>query len=65
MKHKDEMGYGACWLSGLLVARAELEKALNIKAPLELITAVALGMPDGEPRQREKKSLEEIFRLVE
>jgi hypothetical protein len=28
-------------------------------------TAVALGMPDGECRQREKKSTGEIFRLIE
>ncbi|MBN1561127.1 nitroreductase family protein [candidate division KSB1 bacterium] len=60
-----DMGYGACWLSGLLVARAELEEALGIQSPLELMTAVALGIPDGEPRKREKKSLSEIFELVE
>ncbi|MBN1465175.1 nitroreductase family protein [candidate division KSB1 bacterium] len=60
-----EMGYGACWLSGLMVARAELEQTLGIEAPFELMTAVALGLPDGEPGRRKKKDLAEIFTLID
>ena len=55
----------ACWLSGLMVAQEEIENELGIKAPLELMTAVALGIPDGSPREREKKSVDDIFILVD
>ncbi len=60
-----DLGYGACWLSGLMVAKDELEKLLDIQPPLHLTTAIAVGKPAGEPRQRHKKPVEEIFRLVE
>jgi nitroreductase len=60
-----ELGYGACWLSGLMVARPELEALFAIKAPLELMTAIAVGKPDGEPRKREKKPVDEIFQLID
>lgn len=60
-----DMGYGACWLSGLMVARQELERMLGIQAPFELMAAVALGIADGEPGQRKKKSSADIFRLID
>lgn len=60
-----ELGYGACWLSGLMVARKELEALLGITAPFELTAAVAVGVPDGEPRRRPKKPLHEIFILID
>ncbi len=60
-----DLGYAACWLSGLMVARAELETLFGIEAPLELMTAVAVGKPAGDPRQREKKSVDEIFKVVD
>ena len=60
-----DLGYGACWLSGLMVARKELEALLDIAAPLELVAAIALGIPDGESSGRGKKSLDEIFTLVD
>lgn len=59
-----DLGYGACWLSGLMVAKKELEEFFEIKAPLELMTAVAVGKPDGEPRPHDKKSLDEILKLL-
>ncbi|HPG41998.1 MAG TPA: nitroreductase family protein [bacterium] len=60
-----DMGYGACWLSGLLVAREELEKLLKIEDSWKLVTFVAVGKPTGQPKPKDKKSLDEIFSLVE
>jgi len=60
-----DMGYGACWLSGLLVAREELEKLLKIEHPWKLVTFVAVGKPVGQPKPKAKKILDEIFTLVE
>lgn len=60
-----EMGYGACWLSGLLVAREELENILKIEHPWKLVTFVAVGKPVGGPKPKEKKGLDEIFSAIE
>ena len=60
-----DLGYGACWLSGLLVAREELEKLLEVKSPNTLVACVAIGKPREKVEQREKKNLSEIFKLIE
>ncbi len=57
--------YGACWLSGLMIAKKELEELLNIKEPFSLFTCVAIGKPLSEPKPKEKKSLAEIFELID
>ncbi|HOT98305.1 MAG TPA: nitroreductase family protein [bacterium] len=59
-----ELGLGACWLSGMMVARPELEKLLHVQAPWELVTAVAVGKPETVPAARPHPSLEEIFTLI-
>jgi nitroreductase len=60
-----DMGYGACWLSGLMVAKEELELVLKVESPWELATVVAVGKPAGESTPKEKKSVDEIFELLE
>jgi nitroreductase len=59
------MGYGACWMSAPMVARAELESMLEVKSGRRLICFVALGKPATSPTQREKKPVDELFRLIE
>lgn len=59
-----DLGYGACWLTGLLVAREELETLLHIEAPYYLAACVAIGKPAGEPHARSKKELDEIFEIM-
>ncbi len=56
-----DMGYGACWLSGPLVARQELESLLGVSEPWSLAALVAVGRPAGEVRQKEKKPVDEIL----
>lgn len=53
-------GYGACWLSGMLVARAELEEILGIKAPYTLASCIALGYPADRPVEVPRKSVDLI-----
>lgn len=60
-----DLGYGACWLSGLLIAREELEELLNVKSPNTLAACVAIGKPREIITQRDKKSFDEIFKLIE
>jgi nitroreductase len=58
-----DMGYGACWLSGPLIARDALEECLGLHDSWHLAAMVALGKPVHQTEQREKKPVEEIFEL--
>ncbi len=60
-----DLGYGACWLSGSMVAKEELQKELKIEQPWSLATIVAIGKAEGATKRKEKKSLEDIFQLVQ
>lgn len=60
-----EMGYGACWLSAPMVAKAELEELIGIQSPSHLIAFVAIGKPSKAIQAKPKKDLAEIFRLIE
>jgi len=60
-----DLGYGACWLSGLLIARKELEELLSINSPNALAACVAIGNPREFLTQRDKKPFEEIFTLID
>ncbi len=60
-----DLGYGACWLTGLLIAREELEKLIGIIAPNTLAACVAVGNPREFLTQRDKKSFDEIFKLID
>jgi nitroreductase len=60
-----DLGYGTCWLSGLLIARQELQKILQIEEPWRLATFVAVGHPAGTTAQSRKKNIEEIFSLIQ
>jgi len=60
-----DLGYGTCWLSGMLVAREELQEILKIPEPYKLITFIAVGKPEGNPQPKENKNMDEIFELIE
>jgi nitroreductase len=54
------LGYGTCWLTGLLIAKPELESALSIRYPEELLAVIAVGKPDSPPPKPPRKPPEEI-----
>jgi nitroreductase len=60
----QDMGYGACWLSGPLVARDALEAFLRIEAPWRLGTMIAVGKPAHVTAPTERKPIGEIFELM-
>lgn len=59
------LGYGGCWLTGPLVARDELESILKVKAPYRIAACVAVGKPFEKQKSKEKRPLDEIFKLVD
>ncbi|MFZ5634246.1 MAG: nitroreductase family protein [Bacillota bacterium] len=57
-------GYGACWLTGPLLARKQLEKHLGIQPPESLAALIALGRPKYNPPRPERKPVDEFFTLL-
>lgn len=60
-----DMGYGACWLSGAMFARAEIEKMLNINAPEKVLAFVVIGKPCSENKPKEKPNLADSMEIIE
>lgn len=60
-----DMGYGACWLSGAMFAREEIEKLLNIKAPEKMLAIVVIGKPRNENKPKEKPNLADSLEIIE
>lgn len=60
-----DLGYGACWQTGAMVAKEKLSELIGIKEQYSLIAFVAVGKPDKEVIPRVKKPLDEIFSVIE
>lgn len=54
------LGYGTCWMTGPLIAKPELESALSVRFPEELLTVIAVGRPDSPQAKPPRKPPEEI-----
>ena len=60
-----DMGYGACWLSGPMFAREELEKMLNIESPEKLLAFVVIGRSRSEHKPKIKPNLADSLEIIE
>jgi nitroreductase len=56
-----DMGYGSCWLSAPMMAKAELEKILEIQEASSLIAFVAVGKSLHPTKPKNRKSIDEIL----
>jgi nitroreductase len=54
------LGYGTCWMTGPLIAKPELESALSVRFPEELLTVIAIGKAEPPPPKPPRKPPEEI-----
>ena len=61
----QDMGYGACWLTGPLVAREKISELIPFNKGKELVAMVAIGKALHAPTQKQKRPIEEIFTVVE
>ena len=52
-----DMDYAACWLSGPMFAKKEIEEMLGIKAPSSLLAFIAIGKARSEHKPKEKPNL--------
>lgn len=60
-----DMGYGACWLSGPMFARQEMEQMLNIKSPEKLLAFVVIGHSRSTHKPKTKPNLAESMEIIE
>ena len=60
-----DMNYGACWMSAPMIAKEGLEKLIDVEDPYHLVAFVAVGVPQKDMKPKEKKPLEEIFKLID
>jgi nitroreductase len=60
-----DMGYSACWLSGPMFAKKEIEEMLEIKSPSSLLAFIAVGKSRSEPRPKEKPNLADSLVIIE
>jgi nitroreductase len=60
-----DKGYGACWLSGPMFARKEIEHMLNIRMPEKLLAFIVVGRPKNKPRSKEKPNLADSLEIIE
>jgi nitroreductase len=54
------LGYGTCWMTGPLFAKPELESALSVRFPEELLTVIAIGKAEPPPAKPPRKPPEEF-----
>lgn len=59
-----DMGYGACWMSGAMFARDEIEAMLNIKAPEKALAFVVIGRPRSENKPKAKPNLADSLEII-
>ncbi len=60
-----DLGYGACWLSAPMIAKESLEEIIKIEKTYHLIAFVAVGKAVRDLQPKTKKSIDEIFKLID
>lgn len=58
------LGYGACWMTGPLIAKTKLEKVLDIKEPDSLMALIPIGKTEKQPAAPKRKPIEDIFTTI-
>lgn len=57
----EERGYGTCWLTAPLLAKKDLQSALELKPGEEVVAAIAIGRPAETPLPKPRKKIDEII----
>jgi nitroreductase len=59
------LGYGACWMSGAMFARTEIEEMLHINAPEKALAFVVIGKPKSAHKPKPKPNLAESMEIID
>ncbi|WP_224240963.1 nitroreductase family protein [Hyalangium gracile] len=58
-------GLGACWMSGPMIARDEIQRLLDIREPWKMVGAMAVGYPEQLPTKPSRKPLAQVVTWFE
>lgn len=58
-------GLGACWMSGPMIGRDEIQRLLDIRDPWKMVGAIAVGYPDQLPTKQPRKALAQVVSWFE
>jgi F420 biosynthesis protein FbiB-like protein len=58
-------GLGACWMSGPMIGRDEIQRLLDIRDPWRMVGAMAVGYPDQLPAKQPRKPLAQVVSWFE
>lgn len=59
------LGYGACWMTGPLVAQDEFSKLLNYGKDMYAAALIPIGIPAEDPPARSRKLIDEVMTTIE
>ncbi len=59
-----QMGLGACWMTGPIQAKEEIEKILKVPAGMDVCTFIPIGYPAENPAPKERKPVKEIAEVI-
>ncbi|MHB8232882.1 MAG: nitroreductase family protein [bacterium] len=57
-------GLGACWMTGPLIAKRELEDIMGIKSPDNLVALIPIGKPVERNSKTARKNVSEIIEVI-
>ncbi len=57
-------GLGACWMTGPLIAKPEIENILEIKSPNNLVALIPIGKPLGRRSKSSRMDVAEVIRII-
>ena len=60
--HND--GLGACWMTGPLIAKEEMENIIGIKKPDNLVALIPVGIPVEMTSKTSRKDVSEIIKVL-
>ncbi|MCL4322125.1 MAG: nitroreductase family protein [Deltaproteobacteria bacterium] len=57
-------GLGACWMTGPLIAKQELEDIIGVKSPDNLVALIPIGKPVERNSKTPRKNVSEIIKVI-
>ena len=59
-----QMGLGACWMTGPIQVKSEIEKILSIPADKDCVAFIPIGYPAEEPAPRERRPIAKACEFI-
>ena len=59
-----QMGLGACWMTGPIQIKSEVEKILGIPADKDFVAFIPVGYPAEEPAPKERRPIAEVCEFI-